>query len=380
MDLDQIIFSLMSNNEKSIVRSLWAIDLQESKERDKQIFQETLFGECCTLKRLLTENTCIKKAPFLDFAANLGSFMADIRGNYRLHHAVELQERFAEYRRDESNFKPLKASVKALQNGWGTFLCCFSTDFFVLASGETTHILVHFDQWMYNQQQEVAIKYAKAIDDLAKHDDAIVLVNKLYGPEGPSQIWEGIQKKLERKFPVFFYDQAKGSGRFLGETRDRFIVVYDLINSGEGLKDIGNYLRNHGGKDVQYIVLYDYSVGKSLDAHVLYDGKRNNELRPESLDASLAERPFLWPGQGPVFDRTKLEQVDPSAASLKCDADFSYAVSGAVDSYIGKWIAVNNGKVIASSESYNNLMAVVNKQALKPVIRFVEDPESIYGH
>ena len=68
-----------------------------------------------------------------------------------------------------------------------------------------------------------------------------------------------------------------------------------------------------------------------------------------------------------------LEYSTQFGSVSRFDKDFEYAVSGAVDVYVGKWIAVQDCKVIESSKSYEDLISVLGKRDAKAsVIRFVE--------
>lgn len=359
------------------VRALWrAADdgiAPTTDSRSEAVLCQVLRAESRILRHLLTENAVIRHAPFREFASALARELDTNASNGWLSSASGVSRVCRDYRRTRSNFLPLRDHCYALQNGWGKFLFCRAPreeqDFFIFASGDTRTAIVHFDQWLRRDanREEVTGQYGRRLNSfLAEGPATIVLVKKELGPTGPEAIWDRLAPGVGQKHGVYRYNQNADQGVFErrpSEETGRYVVLYDLVYTGEGIQAIDQHLRKTTpAESIRHIVLYDYFLSPSRasarpDIEVIYDARRYSDLAREHFEApSSRETRVAQTGVG-VFERAQLEASDARATPMSSDVSMALGSGEFAARYGGRWVALNEGAVIRCGQSYEDVVA-----------------------
>lgn len=404
--LDSLWRNLASNEPRKATKQLWSfrgsdVMLPElvAGDRLRILLDETLKEETHRLRKLVTENTRVRKAPFLSFSSAVGEVFHQIakHGEYSLADIGEIRDLYAAYRRNLAHFAPIRTALRKRQNGWGTFYCCVAepgTEFFAVASGHAETALVHFDQWLHEPdgKGELIGKLAAELEPFLSADCCLVKVIKEFGPRGPEQLWDQVRHRLHYRGPLYTYDQETGKGRLSRRGRQktpkRLLVLYDLVKSGDGLKKVEDDLRSRFGRsgtEIHHFILYDYSRGKALaNTHPIYDSREHPSLQPGRLAQTFATGTAVFGDSDRVFERFTLEQVDPVGAQrpdYQEDMQWLVQSEGLARKYEGRWVAVCHRKVVAAGDSYEEVLEQAQSapEATMPILHHFPPSEAIYA-
>lgn len=404
--LNEASRNLACGDPQRVIRQLWDLENVhellpelEPGDRVRVLLCDVLKQETQRLKKLLTENTRVRKSPFVQFTKQLGEvLLRTVRsGGYDLGDVGDIQDLYAGYRRNHGNFAPLRTSVRRKQNGWGTFFCCVAeqpSEFFVVASGHAEPVLVHFDQWLTDPdaERELVDKFAGQAEPFLSKDCCLVKVIKEFGPKGPVAIWDGVRRRLDYRGPIYRYDQVTGNGRLLLKGRrkhpKRFLVLYDLIKSGDGLKKVEDNLQSRFGArgvEVHHLILYDFSGGKALaNNHPIYDSREHAALRPSRLAKTFAAAPAVFETADRAFERFALHDVDPVGAfrpDYQDDMQWLVQSEAVSREYEGRWVAVCRKRIIAAGDSYDEVVEKAeNRQGAEmPIVHYVAPSPGEFG-
>ncbi len=369
VSIDRVCETLATGAPEQVVPILWKAAETgcncEWTGPNTDVLCDEIHEQSKRLRLLLTENTCVRRQGFRDCIGGVHDLLSSARDepHQRLSYSMSLRRLLTMYRWNSRNFAPIDAALQHKTNGWGKFSYSALDPqqmFFILASGECSPVLVHFDQWLRDPaQRRVLIDgYASRIDRMSERQSTlVVLVEKELGPKGPVAIWPEILSQLKRPQAVteVLYVQAKDQVGGHSAEPSRTVVLYDLLNTGDGLQHISSTLRRELRRDrIDAVLLYKHrscnpsDVGMT-DVDTLFDLETFRDLDPRALASDKAG--FVEPSEGyQPFFRRQPSDVDPHWALREGapEAASTIASPQVRERYAGQWVTVEGGRVVAA--------------------------------
>lgn len=395
--LEEFAGALTGESVAEIIEALWKFNPSgysfASAGTDKELFDSVLNKELDRTRLLLTENSRLHTPALLTLGRNLGQIIQDIldRREIRLRHVASVRDLLTAYRRTPANFAPLKNDVRKAQNGWGSFLGCIAEgqqEVFAMAAGHLEKVLIHFDQWIDDLEgkrgAELSDRFAEQLDHLLtghikdRADLTTILVKKEYGPHGPEVLWPSIRTRIGLPITDATYDQSAKALHTLNSVsigdNKYLVILYDLIKTGDGLREIDNYFVNLGysRENIYHIILYDYrrqedrqadiSTGRLKNVFAVYDFVKHDALSPDNLFNLFSKSRRVSFGEERIsadpFERVKLRDVDFIGSKLGShdgDARLARNLEALIPEHAGNWVAISCGKIIDKRDTYAKL-------------------------